>query len=179
MKLSDSCKFFKWCDEPQKNLFLICPLITQEDFINKHFKGANFFLTSVGGVFNFNEIDYLELLGEFIQKEKICNIYFARDIDCPFVSDLLSGNKLLYPAAESALSEIFIDNYSEINSLNRFEAAKKLSILSMERQIQELANHSFLGNIIAKQKIGLRGVILRKKDDVVSEVLKTTKEFTE
>lgn len=177
MRLGDSRKFFVWDNEPQKNLFLICPLSTQEDFINKHFSGTNFFLTSVGGVFNFEEIDYLELLAEFIEKERIKNIYFTRDIDCPFVSDLLSGKKVLYPYAETVLSEIYVDNYFEITNMTRFDAAKKLGILSMQKQINELSAHSYLGNLIAKQKIGLGGIILRKKDDVVSEVLKTTKEF--
>lgn len=179
MKIGDSRKFFVWDTEPQKNLFLICPLSTQEDFINKHFGGINFFLSSIGGVFNFEEIDYLELLAEFIEKERIKNIYFTKDIDCPFVSDLLSSKKVLHPFAETVLSEIYVDNYFEINNMTRFDAAKKISLLSMQKQIDELSVHSYLGNLISKQKIGVGGIILSKKDDVVSEVLKTTKEFAE
>ncbi len=70
----------------QKCFFLICPTDCLESTINKIFKYENYFYTSLGNSFNY-ENKTLESIKKIIRKHKIKEIYFVISIDNKIILD--------------------------------------------------------------------------------------------
>lgn len=155
----------------KNKLFLICPDCQIDHFIKEKYGNDIFFLTALGAVFNFNEVNYIEAIADFMERESIAEIFIVNDTSCRFIKSILEKEKGYGTYAEHVLLNLLIDNYSNIMvSSSLMDKKKTLMELNIQRQALEiLSNELFLPQIV-QAKIRLKGLITTKAENKIKEV---------
>ena len=152
-------------------LFLICPGSQLEAFIKEEYGPNAYFLTALGTVFNFQEIKYVEALGDLLQREAIEEIFIVVDTSCRFMNSILQQQKGFGTKAEQALLDLFIDNYSTIMAgASELDRKKNLAKLNIQRQALDILSHEMLLSAITHPQISLKGLITTKGKGKLEEV---------
>ncbi|WP_026463567.1 hypothetical protein [Adhaeribacter aquaticus] len=150
----------------KNKLFLICPTCHLETFIKSKYGHNAFFLTALGGVFDFGNIDYVEAVADFIRREHITELVFVNDISCSFMNSILEKEKGFGTYAERVMLDLLIDNYYAImEGSTLLEQKKNLARLNMQRQAEEiLANQMLIGPILDND-LQIKGLITNKAEN--------------
>ena len=155
----------------KKNLFFICPDGHLEHFIREKYGDNVFFVTALGAVFNFNDIDYSKSLSDFIIRESITDIFIVNDTSCRFIKNVLENEKSFETFSEHTLSKLLISNYSIVTDNTSVTNKKKaLAELNVKRQIEELMNDTLLLQQIIHDKISIQGIITTKAENKWIEI---------
>lgn len=155
----------------KNKLFLICPASRTESFIKEQYGQRVFFLTALGAVFNFQEINYVEALEHFLKREAIEEIFIVNDTSCPFMKSILEQEKGFETKAEQIMLDLLIENYSTImagTSLN--DKKKNLAKLNIQRQALDILSNELLLSTISQSQIRLKGLITTKEKGQLEEV---------
>ncbi len=159
-------------------LFFICPFSQLEHFIREKYGDDVFFITALGAVFQFEDVNYTEVMRDFINRENITDIFIVNDTSCRFIKSVLEKEKGFGTFSEEAMINLLIDNYSVVmqtQSLN--EQKKKLAELNIRRQVKEiLSNEMFLQTII-QENVRIKGLITTKAENKLIELNFNLKEF--
>lgn len=155
----------------KNRLFLICPDSQVEPFIREQYGQSAFFLTALGAVFNFKEINYVEAVADLLQKEAIEEILIVNDLSCRFMASILEQKKGFGTGAEQEMLELFIENYSSIMAGPTLNGKKlKFAKLNIHRQAFELMSNELLLSRISQAKVSLKGLITAKAQGQFKEV---------
>jgi len=153
-----------------KKLFLVCPDCHLENYIEINYGIDVLFLTALGAVFNFNEINYTEAVMDLIPREGISDIFVVNDTSCRFIKSILERENGFGTACETVIQNILIDNYSAVmHGKSLPEKKKHLAELNVKRQVKEiLTNELFLQRII-QNNVCIKGLVLTKEDQIINE----------
>lgn len=155
----------------KNKLFLICPDSHIEAFIKEQYGQEAFFLSALGGVFNFQEISYVETIGDFIQRESIEEIFIVNETSCRFMKRMLEQEKGFGTNAEQVMLDLFIDNYATIMAGTSLTAKQnRLAELNIRRQALEILSNELLLQQIEQSQIRLKGLITTKAKGRIKEV---------
>jgi carbonic anhydrase len=155
----------------KNKLFLICPDSQLEAFIKEQYGQGVFFLTALGAVFNFQETNYVEALGDFLKREAIEEIFVVQDTSCRFMNSILEQEKGFGTKAEQVMLELFIENYSNIMAgASQIEKKKILAKVNIRRQALEILSHELLLIALGQSQIKLKGLITTKSKGQLEEV---------
>ena len=155
----------------KNKLFLICPDSQIEPFIKEQYGQGVLFLTALGAVFNFQEINYVEAIRDLLQRESIEEIYIINDTSCRFIKSILEQEKGFGTKAEQVILDLLIDNYSNIMAgASLTEKKKKLAGFNIQRQALEIVSNELLLPCMAQSQISLKGLITTKAKGQLKEV---------
>ena len=159
-------------------LFLICPFSQLEHFIREKYGDDVFFITAPGAVFQFEDVNYTEVMRDFINRENITDIFIVNDTSCRFIKSVLEKEKGFGTFSEEAIINLLIDNYSVVmQTQSLIEQKKTLAELNIRRQVSEiLSNELFLQTII-QENVGIKGLITTKAENKLIELNFNLKEF--
>ncbi len=144
-------------------LFLICPDAHLELFIRKRYGTDVFFLTALGGVFNFEEQSYLEAVLGLIEREGIGEIIFVNDTSCRFINSVLEADPRLATSAEYALLDLLIRHYYYVmRGTAPLERERRLAALNIQHQAEELLSTAFFQQPGLQDKVAIKGLISTK-----------------
>lgn len=155
----------------KNKLFLLCPECQLEHLIRKKFGSNISFLTALGAVFDLRNINYLEVLGDFLKRETIKEIIIVNNTSCLFIENLLKIEEEHEVNNDAAIINAFIDNYSYIMSGDSFmEEKRRLAECNIRRQAHEIMKNQFLSSIIMADGISLKGLLTTKKENIMKEI---------
>lgn len=168
----------KKSDNMNNKLFLVCPFSCMENFIRQKYGDDVFFITALGAVFQFEDVNYTEVLRDFIIRENITEITIVNDKSCRFIKSVLEKEKGFETFSEEVMLTLLIDNYSVImHNKSLIEQTKALAELNIRRQVKEiLANELFLQTII-QENVRIKGLITTKAENKLIELKFNLKEF--
>ena len=160
-------------------LFFICPFSQLEHFIRAKYGDDVFFITALGAVFQFEDVNYTEVMRDFINKENITDIFIVNDTSCRFIKSVLEKEKGFGTFSEEVMINLLIDNYSVVmQTQSLIEQKKALADLNIRRQVEEiLSNELFLQTII-QENVRIKGLITTKAENKMIELNFNIKEFT-
>lgn len=163
---------FKSKNPSTKNkLFLTCPVSRMEPFIKDRYGWDGYFLTALGAVFNFQEINYSEALRDFLERKAIEEIYIVNDTSCPFIKSILEKEKGYETDAERVMLHLLIDNYSQINAESSMaERQIMFATLNLRRQALEIISNDLFRPILIRSKISVTGLLTTKEKGWLKEV---------
>lgn len=154
-----------------KKLFLICPNGQMEHFIKDRFGEDAFFLTALGGVFNFQEVAYAEALADFIERESIAEVFIVNDTSCRFIESVLEKKKGYDTAAEQIMLHLLIDNYYTVmEEGSLLDKKKSLAKLNVRQQAFEMLSNELLLTSIVRSKVRLKGLVTTKAAGKIKEI---------
>lgn len=146
-----------------KKLFLICPDSQVEQFIRQEYGREVIFLTALGAVFNFGEINYVEAISDLLQTETIEEIIIVNELSCRFMKSILDKEKGFGTRAEQVMLDLYIDNYSHIMAGHSLHDKKqRFAELNIRRQASEMLSNELLLSQISSAQISLKGLITAK-----------------
>ena len=159
-------------------LFIVCPFSCMETFLQNKYGNDIFFLTFSGAVFQFEDVNYVEVIRDFINRENITNTFIVNDTSCRFIKRVLETKKGFGTFSEEVMINLLIDNYSVVmQTKSLIEQKKALAELNIRRQVKEiLSNELFLQPII-QNKINIKGLITTKAENKLIELNFNLKEF--
>ena len=159
-------------------LFFICPFSQLEHFIRGKYGDDVFFITALGAVFQFEDVNYTEVMRDFIIRENITDIIIVNDTSCRFIKSVLEKEKGFGTFSEEVMINLLIDNYSVVmQTQSLIEQKKKLAELNIRRQVKEiLSNELFLQTII-QENVRIKGLITTKAENKLIELNFNLKEF--
>ena len=159
-------------------LFFICPFSQLEHFIREKYGDDVFFITALGAVFQFEDVNYVEVIRDFINRENITDIFIVNDTSCRFIKRVLEKEKGFGTFSEEAMINLLIDNYSVVmQTQSLIEQKKTLAELNIRRQVSEiLSNELFLQTII-QENVRIKGHITTKAENKLIELNFNLKEF--
>lgn len=162
----------------KNKLFLICPASQTEALIKEQYGQEVFFLTALGAVFSFQDINYVEALECFLKREAIEEIFIVNDTSCPFIKSILEQEKGFGTKAEQVMLDLFIDNYSIIMAGTSLADKKKnLAKMNIQQQTLEILSNELLLSSITQTQIKLKGLVSTKEKGRLEEVKLTLKEI--
>lgn len=139
----------------KNKLFLICPASQTEALIKEQYGQEVFFLTALGAAFNFQEINYLEALENFLKREAIEEIFIVNDTSCPLIKSVLEQEKGFDTKAEQVLLNLLIDSYSTIMAGDSLTDKKKnLAKLNIQRQSIDILSKNCSCRPLLNQRSG-------------------------
>jgi carbonic anhydrase len=163
----------------KKQLFLICPTTQAETFIMSEFGEMTYFLTSLGGVFNFNQIEFIEAVTRIIQNEDIREIVIVHDTSCHFIKSIFAKEKGHGTYAEKVLVDLLIDNYSSIMQQEAERGKRrKLAELNVQRQAEELISSQLIQQFLFTQELEIKGLVTTKNENLIEEVALNIHEYS-
>jgi carbonic anhydrase len=152
-------------------LFVVCPFSSLETFLQNKYGTNSFFLTYSGAVLQYQDLDYLLDIKDFIFREKIRTIFIVNDISCRFINGIIKQKKKLGFESEKIIEELYIDNYfSDFKEQTIDHQVFKLSELNIKNQINSLVNSTLLGSHIADLDIKVKGLITSKENKFYKEI---------
>lgn len=155
----------------KNKLFLICPDSQVEAFIKEQYGQEVFFLTALGAVFDFGQINYVEAVGDLLQRESIEEIFIVNEASCRFMNRMLAQEKGFGTKAEKVMLDLFIDNYTTIMAGTSLkEKQNRLAELNIQRQALEILSNELLLQQIGQSEIRLKGLLTAKAKGQVKEV---------
>lgn len=154
-----------------KKLFLICPFGQLEHFIKDRFGEDTFFLTSLGGVFDFNEVAYAEAFTDFIERESIAEVFIVNDTSCRFIKSVLEKEKGFNTAAEQRMINLLIDNYYTVmDERSPLEKKKTFAELNVRHQASEILSNELLLTSLLQSNVSLKGLVTSKAAGKIKEI---------
>lgn len=146
-------------------LFLTCPICQLESFLNDKFGANSLYISALGAVFDFSDINFPKRLAEFIEREQVEEVYIVNDSSCLFIHNVLSKKKHFFDtAAESVLLYTLIDNYKAIRACKTTEDKKKMMAEMNVRKQVEILSDNLSNSIVVK------GLIALKKENKIKEI---------
>lgn len=146
-------------------LFLTCPLCQLESFLDDKFGGNCLFISALGAVFDFSDINFPKRLSEFIIREQVYEVYVVNDTSCLFIHNVLKKKKDFFDTtAESVFLYTLIDNYKAINACKTMEDKERMMAeKNVQKQVEILsaALHPFTR---------IKGLITTKQEDKIKEI---------
>jgi len=147
--------------------YLICPTDCLEQTINKQFKGENYFYSSLGNSFNYDN-QTLKAIKTIIKKNNIRHIYFVLSLDNKIILDAVGKQKF---SNINALSSCYKHLKKQgLNAQLVFDDTVFLySVISyyLNQKIKELQiQFSFL----SQTSIEVRGKIYNKSNNAFSNI---------
>lgn len=154
----------------KNKLFFICPFSQLEDFIREKYGDDVFFITALGAVFQFKDVNYTEVMRDFINRESITEIIIVNDTSCRFIKSVLEKEKGFGTFSEKVMINLLIDNYSVVmHNKPLIEQVQTLAELNIKRQVKEiLSNELFLQTII-QENIRIKGLVTTKSEHKLIE----------
>lgn len=147
--------------------YLICPTDCLEYTINKRFKYENYFYTSLGNSFNYND-STLEHIKTMLRKYTIKEIYFVLSIDNKIVLDALGTKEFSnIGALHNFYNDIRIVKKRPKISLKKGDDLFTILSFYLNKKIKELELE--LTNLF-KQPIKIRGKIYDRNQDVFMNI---------
>jgi carbonic anhydrase len=152
-------------------LFVVCPFSRLEPFLQNKYGKNSFFLTYSGAVLQYQDVDYLLDVKDFIFREKIKTIFIVNDTSCRFLNGIVKQKKKLGFESEKIIEELYIDNYfSDFKEQTIDDQLFKLSELNIRNQINGIVNSTLLGSHIADLDIKVKGLITSKENKFYKEI---------
>ena len=152
-------------------LFIVCPFSSLETFLQNKYGKNSFFLTYSGAVLQYQDLDYLLDVKDFIFREKIRTIFIVNDTSCRFINGIIKQKKKLGFESEKIIEELYIDNYfSDFKEQNIDHQLFKLTELNIKNQINGIVNSTLLGSHIADLDIKVKGLITSKENKFYKEI---------
>ena len=102
----------------RNKLFLICPFSCLENILQAKYGNDIYFLTSLGAIFQFDEIEYVSELKSFIIREQIKEIYIVNETSCKFINGVINKNKQYGLKSEKLIEKLYLENYFLDQMLN-------------------------------------------------------------
>ena len=151
----------------QKCLFLICPTDCLEQVINRQFNNENYFYTSLGNSFLYDE-KTINSICNTIKKHKINDICFVLSVDNKIVQEALLDNKF---SDRTLLNNYYDDiKIQALHSNTSFQNDKyQFSIISyyLNKKIKELELQLTVRLMrYTSQSVNVSGKIYNKMEDV-------------
>ncbi|TXK50060.1 hypothetical protein FVR03_05515 [Pontibacter qinzhouensis] len=164
----------------KNRLFLICPASQTESLIKEQYGQEVFFLTALGAVFNFQEINYVETLEDFLKREAIDEVIIVSDSSCPFIKSVLEQEKGFDTKAEQVLRDLLVDNYATVMAGDSLADKKKnMAKLNIQRQADDILSNELLLSPITQSQIRIKGLVTTKEKGQLEEVKLTLKELNQ
>lgn len=156
----------------KKNLFFICPDCHLEHFIKEKYDDNVFFVTALGTVFNFDDINYSKSLSDFIIRESITDIFIVNDTSCRFINNVLEKEKSFETFSEEVLQNVLNNNFAIIMD-NKFLVAKTqvLAEFNSRRQINEITTNEMFSQQSIQGKISIKGIVSTKAENKWIELI--------
>lgn len=152
-------------------LFVVCPFSHLEPFLQNKYGENSFFLTYSGAVLQYQDLDSLLEVKDFIFREKIKTIFIVNDTSCRFINGIIKQKKKLGFESEKRIEELYIDNYfSDFKEQTIDHQLFKLSELNIKNQINGLVNSTLLGSHISDLDIKVKGLITSKENKFYKEI---------
>lgn len=152
-----------------KRLFLVCPDCFIEQTIRKHYPDA-YFLTALGSVFHIDSFEYAEEINSFLSAEDVLNIYVVNDVQCTFIQNTLT-TKNHQTKAEQKLAQLYLENYDAFEILKSDkDKARKLALLNIERQVEDLSETAFIGTKISDGRLTVKGLLYDRTKEQFQEL---------
>lgn len=152
-------------------LFIICPFSCMESFLQKKYGNDIFFLTFSGAVFQYQELEYLSALKQFIIQEDIKTIYIVNDTSCRLINGIINKNKLFGLKSEKVIEDLYIEHYfSDFKDQTLMKQQSKLAELNIKKQANEMINSMIIGNCISKFDIEINGLITSKDKKIFKKI---------
>ena len=159
-------------------LFLICPDCHLEYFIREKYGDDVFFITALGAVFQFEDVNYTEVIRDFINRENITDIFIVNDTTCRFIKSVLERKKGFGTLSEEVMINLLIDNYSVImHNKSLIEQQKSLAELNIRQQAKEIMKPEMFQQQIIQNKISIKGLITTKAEHKLIELSFNLSEF--
>jgi carbonic anhydrase len=142
-----------------------------ETYLQHKYGTDIFFLTFSGAVFQFQDLEYILEVRDFILREKIQTIYIVNDTSCRFINGIIERNKLAGLPSEKVIEELYIDNYlSYFKDQPLFKQKYRLAELNVKNQINEMLNSTFPGSYFSEFDLEVKGLITSKEMKFYEEI---------
>jgi len=154
----DFCKRFQFGKKNMsKKLFLLCPLIHGEVYLQSRFGNESFFMTALGSDFDLTNHIYTESLTHLLLEGEVTEIFHVHDIDSPLLKSIVNEEVTYNSTPHQFLSELYKENYCEINQEPNKVAS--LALIHMKHQVNLFLQHPSLSAIIIENKISIQGLL--------------------
>ncbi len=144
------------------NLFLVCPECNIEQSIRKRFGDSGLFLTALGGVFHFNEQQYVNEFVSIIDREQISCIYIVNDTRCTILNNAINKIQPLPNPASATLEDLIEQNKGRI-----VNTSLKLAKINIIRQAKELMQLEEIRNLVEQEYLIIKGLIYLRNTDTI------------
>ncbi len=155
----------------RNKLFLICPFSCLENILQAKYGNDIYFLTSLGAIFQFDEIEYVSELKSFIIREQIKEIYIVNETSCKFINGVINKNKQYGLKSEKLIEKLYLENYFlDFKNQPKLVQQNKLAELNILNQANSLMNSSLLKSFIVEFDIVINGLITNKEIELFQEI---------
>jgi carbonic anhydrase len=142
-----------------------------EAYLQNKYGTDIFFLTFSVAVFQFQDLEYILEVRDFILREKIQTIYIVNDTSCRFINGIIERNKIAELPSEKVIEELYIDNYFSYFKDQPLSKQKyRLAELNIKNQINGILNSTFFGRYISEYDIEVKGLITSKEMKFSKEI---------
>jgi len=140
-----------------KKLFLLCPLIHGEVYLQKRFGNDCLFMTALGSVFDLDNQAYADSIIHLLLHEDITEIFHVHDIESPLLTSIVKREDFFNSSSHQLLDSLYRENYYEITQEPNKIAS--LALIHMKHQVNLIFRHPRLSSIIIENKIGIQGIL--------------------
>ena len=155
----------------RNKLFLICPFSCLENILQAKYGNDIYFLTSLGAIFQFDEIEYVSELKSFIIREQIKEIYIVNETSCKFINGVINKNKQYGLKSEKLIEKLYLENYFlDFKNQPKLVQQNKLAELNILNQANSLMNSSLLKSFLVEFDIVINGLITNKEIELFQEI---------
>ena len=155
----------------RNKLFLICPFSFLENNLQAKYGNDIYFLTSLGAIFQFNEIEYVSELKSFIIREKIKEIYIVNETSCKFINGVINKDKQYGLKSEKIIEKLYLEHFLlEFKNQPILVQQNKLAELNIINKAKSLINSSLLKSCIDEFNIVINGLITNKEIELFQEI---------
>lgn len=118
----------------------------------------------MGTIFQFEETEYLESIKDFIDREKITEIFVVSDTSCRFINGAIKNERSYDSNCETVIQNLLKDNYALVMNEKTIDKQQlKLAELIVNYQAAELKKSNCLQQQIIQNKIVIRELVTSKK----------------
>lgn len=148
------------------SLFIICPFCQLENYLRTNFGDDIYFMTSTAGVLFF-WADELPSIKEFIEREKIQNIYLVNDLGCNFIEEAIIGKKEFGMNAEQQLRKLLQNIQPKItNEVSLHETKRIVAKLNLHQQKKYLASLNIVNHEVENLEVKIHTIIIDKDQSI-------------
>lgn len=152
-------------------LFFICPDCCSEQTIKDLFGENVYFLTGLGTVFDFSDLEYSEYISSFIYSNEISEIYFATSDKCRFTKLISKENALLGLFSEKVITDIIHANFLFLKRINCENGMQNyLAEIKIKQQLNQFITNKNFYYVLAKNNIKVTGLIIDFYNKSLTEI---------
>lgn len=153
-----------------KKLFLLCPLIHGEVYLQKRFGNECLFMTALGSVFDLDNQAFTDSMIHLLLHEDITEIFHVHDIESPFLNSIVKREDFFDSYSFQILDSLYRENYCEI--IQEPNNIASLALIHMKHQVNLFYRHPKLSTIIIENKIGIQGLLsqITKRKSIQFEI---------